>query len=239
MININLIPKQYLKRGGSFNFGKYGVYAVVGVCGVVIMLGSVTMYQVHQMDELTGQMEIAKSRTMQLQRDIQMVDALIDIKAKITNRMEAVERLDRHRGAWVRILGDISRNVPEFVWLSSFAEVNPKPVAVPPRQGLAGKPGTAPVPVDTTANVVVQNGPIVKPAEIEGFTFTLNALASFMIKMMRSDYFDNVDLIYSKEIAFGKQKAYNFKLSCNVHYLSDEEVERLAQEAIDTTGNIN
>jgi Tfp pilus assembly protein PilN len=223
MININLIPKQYLKRGGSFNFGKYGVYAVVGVCGVVIMLGSVTMYQVHQMDELTGQMEIA----------------LIDIKAKITNRMEAVERLDRHRGAWVRILGDISRNVPEFVWLSSFAEVNPKPVAVPPRQGLAGKPGTAPVPVDTTANVVVQNGPIVKPAEIEGFTFTLNALASFMIKMMRSDYFDNVDLIYSKEIAFGKQKAYNFKLSCNVHYLSDEEVERLAQEAIDTTGNIN
>jgi Tfp pilus assembly protein PilN len=240
MININLIPRQYLKRGGTFNIGKYGIYAIVGVCGIIVMLGSVTIYQLHQMSELNGQMEIAKSRTIQLQRDIQMVDALIDIKAKITNRMEAVERLDRHRGAWVRILGDLSNNVPEFVWLSYFAEVAPKSTAAPVKQSLTGnKAAPPPAPVDTAVNTMAQTGPIVKPAEVEGFTFTLNALASFMIKMMRSDYFDNVDLVYSKEVVFGKQKAYNFKLSCNVHYLSDEEVEKMAQEAVETTDNIN
>jgi hypothetical protein len=177
-----------------------------------------------------------------------MVDALIDIKAKITNRMEAVERLDRHRGAWVRILEDMSKNIPEFVWLSTFTELKQKPVATTITQpkGIAGASGPryaqsaqAPAP-DTSALAKNPNGPIVRPAEIEGFTFTLNALASLMIKMMRSNFFDDVDLVYSKEVAFGKQKAYNFKLSCNVNYLSDEEVEKIVGEGLDSSQvNIN
>jgi hypothetical protein len=242
MININLIPKQYLKRAGTFNLGKQGIYVVAAVSGIMLMLGAVTMYQLHQMSQLTGQMEIAKSRTMQLQKDIKMVDALIDIKAKITDRMDAVERLDRHRGAWVRILEDLTRNVPEFVWLSSFSEVQPKEVAAPQTKSVTlGKANStptatsnAPTAVDTTlAHSPI--GPIIRPAEVEGFTFTLNALASFMIKMMRSNFFEDVDLVYSKEVAFGKQKAYNFKLSCRVHYLSDEEIEKVTAQTADST----
>ncbi len=248
MININLLPKQYLKRSGSFSLGKNGIYAVAAVAGIVLMLGVVTMYQLHQMKELNGQMEIARSRTQQLQKDIKMVDALIDIKGKITNRMEAVERLDRHRGAWVRILGDMTKNVPEFVWLSSFSELKEKSVAAGAAQprGLAGASGPKYAPQQPAApvadNSAVQNpnSPIVRPAEIEGFTFTLNALASFMIKMMRSNFFEDVDLVYSKEVSFGKQKAYNFKLTCNVNYLSDEEVEKIVGEGLDSVqSNIN
>jgi hypothetical protein len=73
--------------------------------------------------------------------------------------------------------------------------------------------------------------PSVRPVEIEGFTFTLNALATFMIKMMRSNYFDEVDLARVEEFSFGDQKAYNFKLGCNVHYLSDEELEQILAQA--------
>ena len=232
MININLIPKQYLKRSGGVSLGKHGIYAAAAVCGIILMLGAVTVYQLHQMRELSGQMEIARSRTAQLEKDIKMVDALIDIKAKITNRMEAVERLDRHRGAWVRILEDLTRNIPEFVWLSSFVEIPEKPAVSAPKPGQAGK--NAPPKADTATVASAPTGPIVRPAEIEGFTFTLNALASFMIKMMRSNFFEDVDLVYSKEIAFGKQKAYNFKLSCNVHYLSDEELEKIVAQQTDS-----
>jgi Tfp pilus assembly protein PilN len=238
MININLIPKQYLKRSGGISLGKHGVYAMAGVCGIILMLGAITLYQLHQMRELNGQMEIARSRTAQLDKDIKMVDALIDIKSKITDRMQAVERLDRHRSAWVRILEDLSRNTPEFVWLSSIGEVAPKTVSTSPgrpgAQGNAGQQAAA----DTVKTAVNPNGPIVKPAEIEGFTFTLNALASFMIKMMRSNYFEDVDLVYSKEVAFGKQKAYNFKLNCSVHYLSDEELEKIVARETDSTQEI-
>jgi Tfp pilus assembly protein PilN len=211
---------------------------MAAICGVVLMLGAVTLYQLHQMRELNGQMEIARSRTMQLEKDIQMVDALIDIKGKITNRMEAVERLDRHRSSWVRILEDFSRNLPEFVWLSSFTELKDKTQTqpAPQKSNVFASPGKqAPTPQPGSQQVqaaapVDPNAPAVKPAEIEGFAFTLNALASFMIKMMRSNYFEDIDLVYSKEIAIGKQKAYNFKLTCNVHYLSDEEVEKMVMQ---------
>ncbi len=238
MININLLPKQYLRRTGGLNLGKNGLYAVAAVCGVILMLGTVTLYQLHQMGDLTGQMEIARSRTMQLEKDITMVDALMDIKAKITDRMDAVERLDRHRSSWVKILEDLTKNIPDFVWLSSFSEIKPPaPVAQLQRTNTlpaTGKPAPPPKP-DTTVMVQNTTGPIVRPAEIEGFAFTLNALAAFMIKMMRSNYFEDVDLVNTKEVAFGRQKAYNFKLSCTVHYLSDDELEKLAVQGPDST----
>ncbi len=246
MININLLPKQYLKRSAGISLGKHGIYAVAAACGVVLMLGAITLYQLHQMRELNGQMEIARSRTMQLQKDIQMVDALIDIKGKITNRMEAVERLDRHRSSWVRILEDFSRNLPEFVWLSSFVELKDKnpAQAASQRSNVLASPGkqapqpSQPQPTQAAAPVD-PNAPVVKPAEIEGFAFTLNALASFMIKMMRSNYFEDIDLVFSKEIAIGKQKAYNFKLTCNVHYLSDEELEKMVLQTVNETPDDN
>ncbi len=213
MIKINLLPKQYQKRSGTFSLGKQGKYAVIAVVGVFLLLGSITSYQTYQMGELEEQMQIARMRTQQLKKDIQLVDALTDIKRKITNRLQAVERLDRHRSAWVKILEEVARNVPEFVWLSSFTELSENTQSSS----------------DTTQQIEVI--PSVRPVELEGFTFTLNALATFMIKMMRSNYFDHVDMAHVEEISFGEQKAYNFKLDCNVHYLSDEELEKILAQA--------
>jgi Tfp pilus assembly protein PilN len=211
MIEINLLPKQFSKRSGSWSLGKNGIYAVIGVAGVLLMFAAVTIWQLYKIDELKGQMEIARARTLQLQKDIQLVDALTDIKSKLTDRLKAVERLDRHRSVWVRILEDVSRNVPDFVWLSRFEEV-PQIVNNNPN--------------DTTTVKPVQTGPIVRETEVEGFTFTLNALAALMIKMMRSDYFENVDLALTEEQDFEKHTVYNFKINCDVHYLSDEDLEQ-------------
>jgi len=227
MININLLPKRFTKRSAGISFGKNGIYTIMVAAGVLLMFGAVSGWQLYKTKELRGQMEIAKARTAQLEKDIQMVDALMDIKAKITDRLEAVERLDRHRSSFVKILEDISTDVPDFVWLSKFSE------KIPLVSNAAAKSN------DSTA-VVNPVQPTVKPAEIEGFSFTLNALASFMIKLMRSSYFDEIDLVSTQETAIGKQKAYNFRLSCNVHYLSDEEIEKIfSQESPDSDENIN
>jgi Tfp pilus assembly protein PilN len=216
MISINLLPKQYTKKSGKFSMGKQGAYMLLAAFGVLAVFGLITGYQLYKINELEGQMEIARARTMQLQKDIALVDGLMDIKAKLTDRLEAVERLDRHRSAWVRILEDFSKNIPDFVWLSRFDEItdSDNPTAR----------------IDTTTIAHDPSGPQVMPVEVEGFAFTLNALASFMIKMMRSDYFDQVDLLKTEELVVGNQKAYNFKVSCNVHYLSDEDLERIVAQ---------
>ena len=222
MIEINLLPKEYLKKGLGFSFGKTGLYALVAIGGIVVMLIGVTFYQIHQVASLEEKITIANRRAVMLQKDIRVVDALIDVKTKITQRMAAVEKLDSHRSAWVRILTDIAKNVPEFVWLGKIEET--RNVEDPKNQNAKDKQQSNPAGQQQQAN---SSRPTVRPVRVEGYAFTLNALASFMINMMKSGYFDEVELVNSDEIRFQEYKAQNFVLSANLHYLSDEEMQQL------------
>ena len=107
MIEINLLPKDYRKKSLSFSMGKTGIFAVAGAVGVVVMLFVVTLFQLNQISNLDENIQKAKQRASMLQKDIKVVDGLIDVKNKITQRMEAVEKLDRHRSSWVRIMEDL------------------------------------------------------------------------------------------------------------------------------------
>jgi len=214
MIEINLLPKEYHKRSFDFSLGKAGLYVIGGAVGVMIMLVAITFYQKHQLTELDNNIARAQRRAAMLQKDIQLVEGLESVKAKITERMAAVDKLDRHRTVWVQILADVARNVPEFVWLAKFSE------------------DAAPVPAgDSTAGPATMA--VVRPARIEGYAFTLNALAAFMINTMRSDYFDNVELVSTNEVKFDKYAAFNFVLSLDVHLLADQQT-RTSVAQVDT-----
>lgn len=224
MIEINLLPKDYRKKSLSFSMGKSGVFAVAGGVGVVIMLFVITLFQMNQISNLDENIQKAKQRASMLQKDIKVVDGLIDVKNKITQRMEAVEKLDRHRSSWVRIMEDIARNVPEFVWMQKFEDEGPKHAGTPVDNKKSNSKNKKEVQAPSVnANLTAD----VRNVKIEGYTFTLNALASFMINMMRSDYFDNVELTSTEEKQLDNQdnhKAYNFILTCDLHFLSDEKL---------------
>jgi Tfp pilus assembly protein PilN len=233
MIKINLLPKGFQKRSIDFSLGKKGLYSVVAAAAIVVMLIGVTMFQKYQLSQLDENIEKAQQRAAMLEKDIKVVDALTDVKNKISLRMRAVERLDSHRSSWVKLLEDIARNVPEFVWMGKFKE---KPIVVA---------STKPSPDGKKAEATKQaspkpaksNQPTVRNAEIEGYAFTLNALASFMIKMMRSDYFENVELMATSEMEIQKKKVYRFMLSCDVHYLSDEDLRSKIASVDDKSKN--
>lgn len=224
MIEINLLPKGYLKGSRGISLGKVGVYAVAGAAGVAIILAAISFYQIYKLDGLQTDIDKANQRASLLQKDIRLVDALTEVKVKISQRMAAVERLDRHRSVWVRVLSDMAGNLPEFSWLSQYTELddNKKKAEVQSfgRSNKDEEEDKAP-PVDP-------NAPQIKSVELEGYTFTLNALASLMINLMRSDYFDEVELKSSEETKFGEEheRAYRFVLSAKLHYLSDEDLQQ-------------
>jgi len=240
MIEINLLPKDYLKGSRMLSFGKTGRYVIAGAAGIIVILVCIMFYQMHQLGQLESNIEKARQRAAMLRQDIKVVDALIDVKDKITRRMAAVDRLDCHRSAWVRILEDMARNIPEFVWLDKFEEVS-RTEEVESGASVGGDEDEA----DETAAAVSSGTPSVRAVEVRGYAFTLNSLAAFMIKMMRSDYFDEVELVSTDEAVFDEEgrlstadevqgkgdRAYNFVLSCNVHYLSDEELRNLIAAA--------
>ncbi|MEW5993443.1 MAG: PilN domain-containing protein [Candidatus Zixiibacteriota bacterium] len=228
MIEINLLPKEYRKKAVSFALGKSGLYAVAAAAGVILMFIGVTLFQMHQIATLDDNIARARQRAAMLERDIKLVDALQDVKGKITRRLAAVEQLDSHRSAWVRILEDVAYNVPQFVWLGRISEEALKDTTSKGGKGDAVKT----VAVDATGPQ-----PVVRQAEVEGYAFTLNALAAFMIKMMRSEYFEDVELVSTDETKFQEQKAYNFTLACKLHYLSDEDLRNLIAQTAEVSNS--
>ena len=221
MIEINLLPKDYQKRAFSLSLGKSGFYAIAGAAGVVVMLIAVTLYQAHQLSKLDDNIARARQRAAMLQQDIQLVDALIEVKAKINDRMQAVESLDRHRSAYVRVLEDLASDIPEFIWLARFEEDKN---AAPEAESDEASEGEE-------KEVVTLTAPDTKYMAVEGYAFTLNALAKLMINMMRSDYFDEVELVSTEEKKLEDHKAYNFVLTTNMHFLSDEEFRQLISKS--------
>jgi Tfp pilus assembly protein PilN len=230
MIEINLLPKDYRKGSGSFSLGKAGVYVVAGALGMVVLLAGITFYQMHQLSQLENNIEKANQRAEMLRQDIRVVDALMDVKSKIQRRMTAVERLDRHRSTWVRIMADFARNVPEFVWLGEFKEIEPpKPKADATKDAKTKNAANE----EKSPQIASDLLPPTQPVEIRGYSFTLNALAAFMIKMMRSDYFDEVELVDSRDTTFAQadSKAYTFMVTANVHHLSEEDLQNMIAQA--------
>jgi Tfp pilus assembly protein PilN len=233
-IQINLLPKEYRRRTGAPSLGRSGYYAMGAVGGLVLLIGVITVFQRVHLNQLGQKMDVARFRTEQLQKDIAVVDALIDVKAKIMQRMEAVEKLDRHRTVWVRILEDVGRRVPEYTWLSAIRETNPGSTskAKTNKTTKAANPtvaakGAAPA-ADTTAKAETGEMPF-EAVSIEGFAFTLNSLANFMINLMNSQFFSNVEMASVEEVQFEKQKAYSYRLTATLHFLSDEELKKMLE----------
>ncbi len=215
MVQINLLPKRLRKSGRRFEIGKPELITFSVAAVLVMAMMGLTWSQNDRLASLNEDIDEAERRATLLQKDIQLVDALMDMKQKIAQRMQAVETLDRHRSAWVRILEDVTRRIPDFVWISSFAEVD----TTRSRERVKK-------PVESTDTTTIDGLPI-QEVEIEGFSFTLNAVAAFMIKLMRSNFFDQVDLVYAREMEFEERAAFNFKLQGRIHYLSDEELKAL------------
>ncbi|MCH7879623.1 MAG: PilN domain-containing protein [candidate division Zixibacteria bacterium] len=215
MVQINLLPKRLRKSSRRFEVGKPELFTIVAAVVLILAMVGLTWTQNGRLASLNDDIQEAQRRATLLNKDIQLVDALMDMKIKIAERMQAVERLDRHRSAWVRILEDITRRVPDFVWLTSFAEVD----TTRSRERVKK-------PVEATDTITIDGLPI-QEVEIEGFSFTLNAVAAFMIKLMRSNFFDQVDLVYAREMQFEERQAFNFKLQGRIHYLSDDELKAL------------
>jgi len=230
MIEINLLPKDYRKKSFSFAFGKAGLISIAAAAGIALMLVAVTFYQINQLSSLDENIEKARQRAATLQKDIQIVDALTQVRDKITQRMQAVENLDSHRSSWVMILEEIAKTVPDFVWMAKFSE-EPS-MKIPVDKKAAGRPAKTEEEVETPPTpTAIAN---VRKVTIEGYAFTLNALATYMINMMRSDYFDEVELVSSEEKYLDSEKkyrAFNFVLSANLHYLSEEQLLGLVAQS--------
>jgi Tfp pilus assembly protein PilN len=218
MIEINLLPKDLRKGKGIFTLKKNTAYLLGGGGIILVLLIFISILQGVKLQSLNRKIAEGQRRKEELKESIRLVDALGELKTKILQRLSAIEALDKDRSTWVDIMEDLSSRVPDYLWLSAFKEIPPiVPAAVPNVQN----PETETADTLNKAQVQIQPPPVLRrTVTIEGYTFSLNSLATFMINLMRSSYFKNMELNYVKFTELEKQKTFNFQLTGDLFYTS-------------------
>jgi Tfp pilus assembly protein PilN len=207
-IEINLLPRELRKKNKGITIDKSITYLAAVVVVLVLLFVTISVLQNIRLKSLDGKIEEAQKRTDQLRANIELVDALTQVKDKILQRMSAIETLDRSRSVWVRVMEDLSKRVPEYLWLSLLKEEDSEIVS---KTDSVRSPQAAP-----------PESPVRK-VTIEGYSYSLNSLAAFLIQLMQSQYFKNMDLQYVKKADVKEIKTYNFQLVGDLYYLPEVE----------------
>jgi Tfp pilus assembly protein PilN len=200
MIEINLLPKELQKGKFSIKLDK-SIVMVLSGCAILLAVMALYSYffQAQEYVRLQQKLQEAKTESAKYTTEIAKIDEIGKKKEQILARMSAIELLDRNREYWVGLMQDLAGRVPEYVWLSSLKQA---PQAAPlPVQAPNGKPTPVPIP---------------SLSSIEGYSFSLNGLATFIIRLKKSDMFDKIELSSVKLEDFEKADAYSFKLTCNL-----------------------
>lgn len=204
-IEINLLPVELRRKRKGLAFDK-SVALLAAVFGSLIVLIVVaSVFQGIKLRALDAKVADAQSKVDQYKRNIELVDALVDVKDKLLQRMSAIESLDKNRTVWVRILEDLSKRVPDYMWLSLLREETTPLTAVS----------------DSTADSSSVSAMVENPTRrltIEGYSYSLNSLASFLIQLMGSQYFKNMELEYVKRSEAKNRKTFAFQLIGDLYY---------------------
>lgn len=124
MIRINLLPQEARKRtrraGTGIKIDKTRVIPVVVLLGVVLACTSTMMLQGARLSTLERDVAEARAESEQYKRTIALIDEMVAKERELNRRLNLVEQLDRNRFKTVRVLDEVARRVPRYMWLTSM-----------------------------------------------------------------------------------------------------------------------
>jgi type IV pilus assembly protein PilN len=197
MIEINLLPKELQWKRFRITFDR--TFLIILGAGAVILVAMAIysyVFQLSMISSYEAKVRNAEAEVARFSEEIKKIDEIQMKKQQIIDRMTAIQILDQNRSYWVELMEDLVRRVPEYVWLTSFQQ---SPVAV---KAGAATAGSTPM---SAAN-----------SSVEGYSFSLNALATFLIRLKKSEKFDRIEISSISLQENEKAKAYFFKLTCNL-----------------------
>lgn len=196
MIEINLLPKELQHKRLRLSVNKNIILILVG--GLAVLAVLVLYSYVFQQTRIAGlkkDIRQAQNETERYAAEIQKIEDITLKKKQILARMSAIQVLDRNRSYWVNVLEDLVRRVPDYVWLTSV-EQSPGTPATPGASSAAAPPAAA-------------------RSTMSGYAFSLNAFATFLIRLKKSDIFKNIELTTIALEETDEAKAYSFKITCS------------------------
>ena len=123
MIRINLLPRDERQTRRSIQLPKIGSLMPVLVLLLVLALfGAVSVFQTLQIGRLKSDIARAEQESEKLRPQIQTIQELTLKREELTRRLNVIQDLDKTRLQRVMLVDELSRCVPEHLWLTSYEE---------------------------------------------------------------------------------------------------------------------
>jgi type IV pilus assembly protein PilN len=120
MIRINLLPVRELKKHASLRRQLYMFAAVIGA--VLIGVGSVWIMDMQAIAQLDEQKAGLRAELERLKPIVDEVNALERREKMLHTHINTIQRLRSNQRGPVRVLDELSRNLPEQTWLETIDE---------------------------------------------------------------------------------------------------------------------
>jgi type IV pilus assembly protein PilN len=132
MIRINLLPREERQVRRKFAFPKVGaIMPVLVLLLVAALFTAVSVVQAMQVSRLKADIARAEREAEKLRPQLQMIQELTLKREELTRRLNVITELDKTRLWRVRLVDELSKCVPEHLWLTSYEETgNPNQVQV-------------------------------------------------------------------------------------------------------------
>ena len=132
MIRVNLLAPERptgkkKARAVSVAPGAVQVYLFLAlfVGGALVVCAALWWYQSTKIKKLDSDIAAAEQRQRELQAIKVQVDALEAKRRTFQQKVDLIERLKAEQSAPVHMLDEISKNLPDFVWLTSMDQTGP------------------------------------------------------------------------------------------------------------------
>jgi type IV pilus assembly protein PilN len=125
MIRINLLPKER-RRGPGIKVAKPMLIVVPAVLALFLGMAVVWWYLDGQIDQLQLDVNRSRAELKKFESDIKRVEQFRADKKRLEDRVAVVKRLAAEQEGPVHLLDQISRALPEEVWLTALNKTRDK-----------------------------------------------------------------------------------------------------------------
>ena len=131
MIRINLLPREERQVRRSIQLPKVGaIMPVLALLLVAALFTAFSVVQAMQVSRLKSDIARAEREAERLRPQIQTINDLTQKREEVTRRLNVITELDKTRLWRVRLVDELSKCVPDHLWLTSYEETGPNTVKV-------------------------------------------------------------------------------------------------------------
>lgn len=134
MIRINLMPRDEVARRHSMPkvklpaIGAFVPLVVLG--GVVAAIVTMHATQSRQISDLEREVAALQRESESYKPQLERIRRITQQRQEVANRLDIIAKLDQERYFRVKVLDEVSRCVPENMWLTKFDENGGRSFAV-------------------------------------------------------------------------------------------------------------